>query len=139
MFILLRAKRIKRFGYRDRRVFQIVFISGPYRRTACLIFRRKDNMKVNPNSIVLGSLASKVLRPGEQKSYVTGGIIRIEREREGGGGKIGSLILEITKKIKGKINSNIILSIGDTRLYRFLSRIHFKYVKISASQVWLGS
>jgi hypothetical protein len=62
MFILLRAKRIKRFGCRDKHVFQIVSISGPYGRTAYLISRRKDSMKVDPDSIILGSLASKVLR-----------------------------------------------------------------------------
>jgi hypothetical protein len=44
-------------------------------------------MKVDPDGIVLGSLASKVLRPGEQKAYVTGGIVGIGREREGGGGR----------------------------------------------------
>jgi hypothetical protein len=97
MFIFLRAKRIKRFGCRDKSVFQIVSISGPYSRTACLISRRKDSMKVDPDGIVLGSLVSKVLRPGEQKAYITGGIIRIGRKREGKGGKIGSLISEITK------------------------------------------
>jgi hypothetical protein len=55
-------------------------------------------MKVDPDSIVLGSLASKVLRLGEQKAYITGGIIRMGREGEGGGGKIRSSISEITKK-----------------------------------------
>jgi hypothetical protein len=71
MFILLRAERIERFGYRDRRVFQIVSTSSPHNKTAYLISGGEDSMKV------LGSLASKVLRPGEQKAYVTGGIIRI--------------------------------------------------------------
>jgi hypothetical protein len=62
-------------------------------------------MKIDPNNIILGSLASKVLRLGEQKVYITGGIIGIRREKDGGGGKIKSLISKITKenKIKKKI------------------------------------
>jgi hypothetical protein len=44
-------------------------------------------MKGDPDSVVLGSLASKVLRLGEQKLYVTGGIIRIGKEEEGEGGR----------------------------------------------------
>jgi hypothetical protein len=103
MFILLRAKRIKQFGCRDKRVFQIVSISSPYSRTACFISGGEDGMKVDPNGIVLVSLASKVLRLGEQKSYITGGIIGIGRrgrEGERRGGKIGSSISEIIKKNK---------------------------------------
>jgi hypothetical protein len=87
MFILLRAERIKRFGCRDKRVFQIVSISGPYSRTACLISGGENNMKVDPDSIVLGSLVSKVLRLGEQKVYITRGIIRMGRKGEGGRGR----------------------------------------------------
>jgi hypothetical protein len=87
MFILLRTKRIKRFGYRDKYVFQIVSISGPYSRTTCLISGGEDGMKVDPDSIVLGLLVSKVLRLGEQKTYITGGIIGIGRKKEGGGGR----------------------------------------------------
>jgi hypothetical protein len=98
MFILLRAKRIKRFGYRDKHVFQIVSISGFYNKTACLISRGKDNIKVNPDSIVLGSLVSKVLRLGEQKTYITGGIIGIRKKKERKGGKIKSLISEQQEK-----------------------------------------
>jgi hypothetical protein len=103
MFILLRTERIKRFGCRDRRVFQIVSTSSPYGRTACLISGGEDNMKVDPDSITLGSLALKVLRLGEQKTYITGGIIGIGRKGEGGGGKIGSLISERTRENKIKI------------------------------------
>jgi hypothetical protein len=102
MFILLRAERIKRFGCRDKHVFQIVSISSPYGRTAYLISGGEDGMKVDPDGIVLGSLALKVLRLGEQKAYITGGIIGIGKEKEGGGGKIGSLISEITKEKKLK-------------------------------------
>jgi hypothetical protein len=59
-------------------------------------------MKVNPDGVVLGSLASKVLRLGEQKVYVTGGIIGIGRKKKGGGGKVGSLVSKITKENKIK-------------------------------------
>jgi hypothetical protein len=59
-------------------------------------------MKVDPDGIVLGSLASKVLRPREQKVYITGGIIRIRKEKKGGGKKIGSLISEIIRENKIK-------------------------------------
>jgi hypothetical protein len=58
-------------------------------------------MKVDHDGIVLGSLASKVLRPGEQKAYVTGGIVGMGRE-EGGGGKMGSSISETTRENKIK-------------------------------------
>jgi hypothetical protein len=44
-------------------------------------------MKVDPDSIVLRSLASKVLRPGKQKAYITGGIIRIGRRKKGKEGR----------------------------------------------------
>jgi hypothetical protein len=50
-------------------------------------------MKVDPNNIVLRLLVSKVLRLGEQKTYITGGIIRIG---------------------KNKINNNIIFLEGNT-------------------------
>jgi hypothetical protein len=88
-------------------------------------------MKVDPNSIVLGSLVSKVLRPGEQKTYITRGIIEIKKERGKRGRKIRNSISETTrknkiKKIKSKINNNTILPKGNTRLYRFLSGIYFK-------------
>jgi hypothetical protein len=102
MFILLRAKRIERLGYRDRRVFQIVSTSGPYSGTACLISGGEDGMKVDPDGVVLGSLVSKVLRPGEQKAYITGGIIGMGREGEGGGGKMGSSISKTTRENKAK-------------------------------------
>jgi hypothetical protein len=62
-------------------VFQIVSISGPYSETACLISREKNNMKVDPNNIILGSLVSKVLRLGEQKTYITRGIIGIRKKK----------------------------------------------------------
>jgi hypothetical protein len=89
MFILLRTERIERFGYRDKRVSQIVSTSSPYSRTACFISGGEDSMKVDPDGVVLGSLASKVLRLVEQKAYITGGIIGIGREgeREGKRGK----------------------------------------------------
>jgi hypothetical protein len=88
-------------------------------------------MKIDPDSIILGLLASKVLRLGEQKVYIIGGIIGIGREREGGGRKIRSLISETTRKNikknkKSKINNNIILPKRNTRLYKFLFRIYFK-------------
>jgi hypothetical protein len=57
-------------------------------------------MKVDPDGIVLGSLAVKVLRPGEQKAYVTGGIIGIGREKEKERGKIRNSISETTRKKK---------------------------------------
>jgi hypothetical protein len=59
-------------------------------------------MKIDPDNIVLGSLVSKVLRPGEQKAYITRGIIGTGRKKEGGGGKIRNLISEITRKNKNK-------------------------------------
>jgi hypothetical protein len=65
-------------------VFQIVSTSGPYSRTTCLISRGKDNIKIDPDSIVLGSLVLKVLRLGEQKAYITRGIIRIGRKKRRG-------------------------------------------------------
>jgi hypothetical protein len=113
IWIIHELEVTERFGCRDRRVFQIVSTSGPHGGTACLISGGEDGMKVDPDSVALGSLASKVLRPGEQKAYVTGGIIGTGREGEGGGGKIGSLISEIirenkNKKIKNKINNIII-------------------------------
>jgi hypothetical protein len=102
MFILLRAERIKRFRYKDRHVFQIVFISGPYIRTTCFISRGENNIKVDPDGIIIGSLVSKVLRLGEQKTYITGGIIRIGRKREGKEGKIKNLISETIRENKKK-------------------------------------
>jgi hypothetical protein len=102
MFILLKAKRIKQFGYKDKYMFQIVSISSPYNRTTCLISRKENSIKVDPNSIVLGLLVSKVLRLGEQKIYITGGIIGIRKEKERKGKKIRSLISEITRKNKIK-------------------------------------
>ena len=38
-------------------------------------------MKIDPDSIILGLLASKVLRLGEQKTYITRGIIGIRKKK----------------------------------------------------------
>jgi hypothetical protein len=58
-------------------------------------------MKVDSDSIILGSLVSKVLRLREQKAYITGGIIGIKKRKKKRG-KIRNLISEITRKNKIK-------------------------------------